>query len=180
MNDNHSNGTPPGGAATNGEKRPNAAKAAKREVAAMFLASGKSRREAAREAGVGERSLCRWLREDHDFVRKVREHRSDILAEVVGKLASIGGQSVAALAELLGRDQPPGIRLRAAVAVLGALVPGYRVLEERQVCELAEKTLHHASVLDAEWARLKLERQQLDDERQKLRSNGVGGLGHGR
>jgi hypothetical protein len=142
----------------------------------MLLAGGKSTREAAAECGLSERTARRWAG-DVDFGVSVMKFRSAILAETVGKLASIGGRAVDVLAELL-TDESAGVRLRTAAVIFANLAPGFRAIEERQAVELAQKALHHAKLLDNEWARLKLERQQLDAERQQG-GNGAGGP-HGR
>jgi hypothetical protein len=138
-------------------------------------------KEAAAQAGVTPRSVRRWLAGDQDFIRMVREHRTTIFGQAVGKLTVIGGQAADTLAELLGHDQPPGIRLRAASAILQHLAPGYQALEERRVLEVGEKVLLRSKQLDGEWQELKAAQRRLDDEWLKLRSNGAGGpYGQGR
>jgi hypothetical protein len=168
---------PPGESAKSGQNLP---LTAKQEAAAFLLATGRPVKEAAAECGAGERSLRRWLAEHKGFIRRVREFRTGVLAEAVGRLATLGGKAADTLGRLLD-DESPGVRLRAAATVLGTLATGYKVLEERQACELAEKALRYAEDLDAEWARLKAERQRLDAERQRPGGNGAGGpYGHGR
>jgi hypothetical protein len=144
------------------------------EVAALLLASGRPLKETAAECGVGERSLRRWLREDRDFIRRVRECRSGIFAEAVGRLAVLGGKAADTLGRLLD-DESAGVRLRAAATVIGALAGGFKVLEERQACELAEKALSLGQTVDAERRQLEVERRQLETERQRPGGNGAGG-----
>jgi transposase-like protein len=173
MNDNHSNGTPPDQGGKSGQGR---SKAAKREAVAFLLASGKSAREAAREAGVGERSLRRWLHDDADFHLKLMACRTAIFAEAVGRLTTLGGQAAAVLGELL-TNESAGIRLRSASAILQHLAPGFAAVEARQVMDLGKKILARSKQLDDWQKSLTAQQAQLDDQR--LRANGAGGL-HGR
>jgi hypothetical protein len=160
---------------------------AKMEVAALLLAGGRGTKETATQCGVSERTLRRWWNEDREFIWRVKEHRTSLLAETIGQLATLGGKAATTLHRLLD-DESPGIRLRASAIILNALLPGYRALEERTALNLGEKALRFASELDAERARLRDEQRRLDDERQrlndewmKLRSSGVGGpYGQGR
>jgi hypothetical protein len=146
------------------------------EVAALLVAGGRTLKETAAKSGVAERTLRRWLAGDAAFLLKLRQNRTAIFAEAVGRLTTLGGQAAAVLGALL-TNESAGIRLRAASAILQHLAPGYRVLEEREVRALAEKVMAWSKELD-EWQQtLKAQQQQLDE---RLRANGVGGLGHGR
>jgi hypothetical protein len=159
----------------------------RQESVALLIATGHSVQLSASRSGASERSVYRWLREDQSFIRRVREHRSDILAQAVGKLASLGGRAVDELGRLLDNESAT-LRLKTVAVILGNLVPGFKVLEERQACELAEKALSLGQTVDAqrrqlddERRRLDDERRRLDDERRRLGGNGAGGpYGYGR
>lgn len=104
---------------------------AKQERVALLIASGRTIKDAAAEAGAGERTVHTWL-EDQAYRAHVSALRGRLLDEAVGRLAGCASEAVATLAELLGEDQP-AVRLRAALGILDQLI---RV---RQHAELDER-----------------------------------------
>lgn len=90
------------------------------EAAIAAIASGCSQAEAARRAGVGERTIARWLARD-EFRQRVTKARERVLDGLVGQLADNAARAVTALGELLD-DESPVIRLGASRAVIDALV----------------------------------------------------------
>lgn len=73
---------------------------------------------AAREAGIGERTLRRWLHEDDAFRAAYRDARSAALAHATGCLRAASARAVETLTELMGQEEKPEVRARAAMAVL--------------------------------------------------------------
>jgi hypothetical protein len=81
------------------------------------LAAGMTTQDAARAAGVGERTVTRRLSEE-GFRRRVREARDALIAQAVGKLADAATEASQTLRGLLGTATPPAVRLGAARSIL--------------------------------------------------------------
>lgn len=73
-------------------------------------------REAASAAGVGERTLGRWLASPV-FRAALRDHARDVSSEATSRLLGARRRAVATLLAALD-DESPSVRLRAAVALL--------------------------------------------------------------
>lgn len=89
----------------------------RREAVALCLASGCTVRDAAREAGCGERTLHRWLAEDPAFRQRVEALRSQLFSLAVGKLSRLAGRAADTLSELLTAKNE-SVRLQTAKAIL--------------------------------------------------------------
>jgi hypothetical protein len=90
------------------------------ELAAFALATGATREQAAKDAGMSTRTLYHRLN-DSAFVALVQRHRNRILNESVGQLVKASGDAVSVLRGLMGGSDPQ-TQLRAAVAVLDHVV----------------------------------------------------------
>lgn len=90
------------------------------EAAISALAGGCSQAEAARRAGVAERTVSRWLARD-EFQRRLAKARARVLDGVVNQLTVNAELAVQTLRELLV-DLSPAIRLGAARATLDSLL----------------------------------------------------------
>ena len=75
------------------------------ERAVAALLSSRSVAAAARQAGVGETSLRRWLREDPNFQNKLRGLRQQVLSHAVLELQQAASKAVATLCKLVVRDK---------------------------------------------------------------------------
>jgi hypothetical protein len=75
---------------------------------------------AARAAGVGERSLRRWLREDERFRALYQQARSESMRQATARIQAASAAAVDTLTELMDLKERPDIRARAALGVLGA------------------------------------------------------------
>ena len=64
----------------------------------LALARGLTVRQAAREAGIGERTSHRWLA-DPDFRRLVSAVRGELMERAAGKLSDAATQAVERIAE---------------------------------------------------------------------------------
>jgi hypothetical protein len=87
----------------------------------IALAAGSSVAEAARQSGVGARTIHRWL-DDADFVAKVDSERAAVIGQATSKLGAASQRAVDVLAELLDDPLLPTVRLSAAKAVLDGLL----------------------------------------------------------
>jgi hypothetical protein len=101
----------------------------KDEDIALALARGLNQRDAAREAGVSERTVRRRL-DDPVFVERVIDTRVRLLDDAVGRVNSKLDAAAEALVELLGSSARESTRLRAAqamFAISGEYVRGRQV-----------------------------------------------------
>jgi hypothetical protein len=69
--------------------------------AILALLEAPSVAAAARESGIGERTIHRWLHDDPDFQNELREKRRQRLDQAATRLQSTAGQAVQAIVELL-------------------------------------------------------------------------------
>jgi hypothetical protein len=87
------------------------------DALAVALAAGKTLRDAAVAAGIGERTATRrWA--DLAFRRRVGELRADMVQRSLGRLADSMSEAAAVLWQLLGAATPPAVRLGACRALL--------------------------------------------------------------
>ena len=110
---------------------------------ALLLASGWSVRAAAAEASVGERTIFGWRADLPAFNKQVEQHRSELFANALGKLADISGKAVELLEKLVDDVLvDPNVRLQAAKAILDQ-APKYRasVEIETRLAELERSML---------------------------------------
>ncbi len=71
-----------------------------RQTLIMALASGMTKREAARLSGYSERTVFRYLK-DPAFCREVRGIRTAMVAQVAGQMARLAMEAVEVLEDLL-------------------------------------------------------------------------------
>jgi hypothetical protein len=83
----------------------------------LAMAAGQTVRDAARSAGIGERTATRRVA-DPDFRRQVGELRSEMVARALGKMADGMAEAAETLRALLALDTRPTVRLGAARALL--------------------------------------------------------------
>jgi transposase-like protein len=111
----------------------------RRERVALYLAAGLSVRRAARKAGVGERTVYRWLAEDA-FRQRVAELRTRLFDRAVGRLSRTSGKAAVVLKGLLD-SADERVRLAAARAVLDSGMKAREALELAQKVEEIKATL---------------------------------------
>jgi len=103
------------------------------------LAAGKPVAEAAKLAGVSERTVYRRLA-DSLWRRRVAAARTELLARAVGILAE-GTTAAAATLRLLLRSDSPSVQLAAARAILDQTTRGIELLDlAERVSVLEEQT----------------------------------------
>jgi hypothetical protein len=103
------------------------------------LAGGATNQDAARRAGVSEKTVYRRL-DDPTFRQQVADARAGLVTRAVAMLAEAGTEAVRTLRALLADGTPPAVRLGAARAVLEL---GTRLREseelERRLAALEEQ-----------------------------------------
>lgn len=93
-------------------------------------------RDAARSAGVSEQTIYRWLHLPNFAEAKEAAERAQ-LAMATGQLLARSALAARTLEELLGDDNPPAVRLRAAQVILDYAVRAVEAKElERRLREL--------------------------------------------
>ncbi len=86
--------------------------------AVLALLQARSISEAAEQAGVGTRTLERWLAEDPAFVREFRSTRTRVTEEAIAQLQGSAVEAVECLRRNLHDPAPASVQVRAAVAIL--------------------------------------------------------------
>lgn len=90
--------------------------------------------EAAKVAGVGERTLRRWLKDDRAFLAELQAAEQDVVSASLRKLSDLAWEAASVLGTLMSdKDIAPGVRVRAADAVLA------RLLQLKGLMQLAER-----------------------------------------
>jgi len=75
---------------------------------------------AARTAGIGERTLRRWLPEDPGFIAAYRHARSEAMRQATARLQAAAGDAVDTPRELMSLKKRPDVRARAALGIIAA------------------------------------------------------------
>ena len=110
---------------------------AKDAIIIAALAAGRNYREAAEEAGVDRRTVCRRLQLP-EFARRVSEARAEHAVVVSGGLASSSPRAVETIVACLD-DESPKIRLAAAKLLLEMDLKARRINEiERDLAEIRQ------------------------------------------
>ena len=91
---------------------------AKQERAIVALLSTPTVADAAERAGVGSRTLERWLSEDDTFVEAFRATRTRVMENAVAQLQDAASEAVETLKRNLSPPAPPSAQIRSAIAVL--------------------------------------------------------------
>ena len=91
----------------------------KRETAIAALLASDTIQSAAQAAGLAERTIRRWLRQDPDFRAAYDEARRLVLDQTLGRLQASSGEALETLlAVCRDRNAAPAARVAAARAVL--------------------------------------------------------------
>ncbi|MGA2271325.1 MAG: hypothetical protein ABSH44_22890 [Bryobacteraceae bacterium] len=114
----------------------------KREDAIAGLLSQRNVDEAARAAGVGARTLWRWLR-DPEFQAAYREARRAAFSQSIARLQHGSSAAAATLLKMmLDQDAPASTRVRAAESVLNHATKAIEIEDiEARVSELERAAL---------------------------------------
>jgi hypothetical protein len=90
----------------------------KQHRAILALLQSRSVPEAAEQAGVGTRTLERWLAEDAAFVREFRSTRTKVVEAGIASLQASVTDAVECLRRNLHDPAPPSTQVRSAVSIL--------------------------------------------------------------
>lgn len=82
-----------------------------------LLAGGATNADAAKSAGISERTVYRRM-QDPAFRQRVTEARASLIERAVAQLAASASQAVSTLTDLLGFEYPPAQRVSAARSIL--------------------------------------------------------------
>jgi hypothetical protein len=110
----------------------------KKEKALSCLMSSSSVIEAAKKAGLGHRTLMRWLSEDDDFKSAYLTVRRQGMSHTIAMLQQSTGEAVTALREVTGDpDIPANARVGAAKVILELAMKALEVEDlERRISAL--------------------------------------------
>lgn len=92
----------------------NGSLSSRQQRAVAALLASKNVAEAACIAGVGERTLYRWLAEDQGFRAALSQAEGDLLDTATRRLLTLQGKAIDTLEHLLDSAETEGVRLRAA------------------------------------------------------------------
>jgi len=105
-----------------------AQRTSKRDKAIVGLLAGKTVEQAAKHAGIGKRTLDRWLKEP-DFRRRLQESQDAVFERYIAQLSELTGLGLGRLREILHDD---GASTRDWIAVTAL------ILKERRNHEAVE------------------------------------------
>jgi hypothetical protein len=95
----------------------------KQQKAIAALLSAKDVQSAAQQAGVGERTLHRWMDEDKAFQTALRAAESQAIDAAVRRLTGAANSALnVVMVLMLDQKVSPSVRLRAALSVLEQMV----------------------------------------------------------
>lgn len=100
----------------------------KQERCVAALLECRTLAEAAKVAGVSERSLRYWLRRE-DFRAEYRRAAGRLLESAIATLQATAGEAASALRDGLESKHPVGVRLAAAKAILDRALRGVELLD---------------------------------------------------
>ena len=106
----------------------------KQEKAIIALLTHGSVENAAHAAGVGVRTLYRWLKEDDDFEAAYRAAKREAYGQSIARLHHLSSAAVSTLGKvMLDPKTPPATRVRAADSILNHTTKAIEVegVEER-------------------------------------------------
>ena len=109
----------------------------KQERAISALLSAPSLREAAKEAGISEATLHRWLKNE-DFQTAYRAAKREVVNHAICRLQRSSGHAVETLETVMkGAGNPPTARVSAAKIILEMALKGVEVEDlERRIIDL--------------------------------------------
>jgi predicted RecB family endonuclease len=113
----------------------------KQEEAIAALLSHRNIEDAARAAGVGTRTLIRWLKVP-EFVKEYRQARREAVHQSVARMQQATGAAATTVLKLMtDMNIPAAVRLRAAECVFDRAFKGIEVEDiEARVSELERAT----------------------------------------
>jgi len=111
----------------------------KQERAISALLNAPSLREAAKEAGISEATLHRWLKED-DFQTSYRAAKKELVNHAICRLQRAAGKAVDALKEIIeDKKNPASSRVSAAKTILETSIKAFEIEELEKRISAIEK-----------------------------------------
>ncbi|MFC1888844.1 hypothetical protein ACFL4G_03700 [Thermodesulfobacteriota bacterium] len=112
----------------------------KKEGAIAALLEQPSIQAAAKQVGIGEVTLWRWLQEK-EFQTEYREARRRVVDQAISRLQNATGEAVETLREImLDKDKPASARVTAARTILDTAIQATEIGElEGRLAELEER-----------------------------------------
>ena len=91
-----------------------------RRKAIAALLTERTRADAAKVAGVGERTLYRWLQDDDDFKAALSLAEAEVFSDASRRLSGLLGRSIDELGKLLESNMEPVDKIRTIRTVLAS------------------------------------------------------------
>jgi len=125
----------------------------KAEEAIAALLTAETVEHAAQQAGIGYRTLHRWLREDADFQHAYRRARREVVHQAQAQIQKATGRAVATLIAVMDDPlAPPGAKVTAARVILEQAIRAIE-LDELEARITALEQAQKASLNGAHQAR---------------------------
>lgn len=125
---------------------PGEKKEQKQERAISALLNAPSLREAAKEAGISEATLHRWLKKD-DFKTAYREAKKELVNHAIYRLQHATGKAVNALEAVIDdKESPASARVSAAKTILETSIKVFGIEELEQRIFTLEKLIQERGV----------------------------------
>lgn len=113
----------------------------KKQEAIAALLTQPTIREAAKTAGVGEKTLWRWL-QNQEFQEAYREAKRRVVEEGISKLQQVCGEAVKTLEEIMrNQENPPSSRVTAARIILEMTIKAVEIDDLASRVEKLERTI---------------------------------------
>jgi uncharacterized protein YggE len=115
----------------------------KQGEAIAALLSGPTITDAAKRAGVGERTLFRWLQQDAAFQQAYREARRQAVQHAIAQIQQVASTAVKTLGAIMKSTKAPsGSRVSAARAVLEMALKGVELEDLEARIAALEAAVH--------------------------------------
>jgi transposase-like protein len=95
--------------------------------AIIALLAAPSIAAAAQQAGIGERTLFRWLQQDDAFLDAYRAARREAVRQAMAQVQRYAGEAVETLYTIMTGTGRPSARIQAAKAILEYAVRGVEI-----------------------------------------------------
>jgi transposase-like protein len=126
----------------------------------LSLVQGATVTAAARAAGLHRTTVYHWLNTQPAFETAINQARAEYILTLRDELKTMSGLALATLRSFLEtNDTPPGVRLKAALAVLQRPdfpVPGWRLPEPTGTAD-QEKFMQNFSLIEMDYKQLRYE-----------------------
>jgi hypothetical protein len=119
----------------------------KRDEAILALLTQRNVEEAAKVAGIGVRTLWRWLT-DSEFQAEYRQARRNVFSQAIARLQQGGSAAATTLIKIMvDSKEPAAARVRAADVVLSH---GLRAIEIEELVARVDQLERNAEMANAE------------------------------